>query len=158
MDETYDVVVAGGGAAGLSGALALARAQRSVLVVDAGEPRNAPAGYVHNYLAREGTPPAELVAAGRDEVRLASGEVVALDAVVVSPPLTARADVLESLGLKPLDTSCPTCPGFPNGGAATCCTAPTATGGRSAAGESASWLPARWRRIRRTYGSSGART
>ena len=62
MDERYDVVVIGGGAAGLSGALALARARRSVLVIDAGTPRNAPAGHVHNYLAREGTPPAELLA------------------------------------------------------------------------------------------------
>ncbi|MGC9669472.1 FAD-dependent oxidoreductase [Planosporangium sp. 12N6] len=77
MDETYDVVVVGGGAAGLSGALALVRARRSVLVVDAGEPRNAPAGHVHNYLAREGTPPADLVAAGRDEVTRYGGEVVA---------------------------------------------------------------------------------
>jgi thioredoxin reductase/SAM-dependent methyltransferase len=77
MDETYDVVVVGGGAAGLSGALALARARRSVLVVDAGQPRNAPAGHVHNYLAREGTPPAELVTAGRDEVTRYGGEIVA---------------------------------------------------------------------------------
>ena len=55
--QQYDVVVIGGGAAGLSGALALARSRRSVLVVDAGEPRNAPADGVHNYLGREGTPP-----------------------------------------------------------------------------------------------------
>ncbi|MFF5180118.1 FAD-dependent oxidoreductase [Micromonospora sp. NPDC000316] len=68
MSETYDVVVVGGGAAGLSGALALSRARRSVLVIDAGEPRNAPADHVHNYLGREGTPPAELIAAGRAEV------------------------------------------------------------------------------------------
>ncbi|MET8320885.1 bifunctional NAD(P)/FAD-dependent oxidoreductase/class I SAM-dependent methyltransferase [Micromonospora sp. NPDC005189] len=68
MDETYDVVVVGGGAAGLSGALALTRARRSVLVIDSGEPRNAPADQVHNYLGREGTPPGELVAAGRAEV------------------------------------------------------------------------------------------
>ena len=68
MDETYDVVVVGGGAAGLSGALALGRARRSVLVVDAGDPRNAPAGHVHNYLGREGTPPGELLAIGRAEV------------------------------------------------------------------------------------------
>jgi thioredoxin reductase len=72
----YDVVVIGGGAAGLSGALALSRARRSVLVVDAGQPRNAPAGHVHNYLAREGTPPAELLATGRDEVIRYGGEIV----------------------------------------------------------------------------------
>ncbi|HEY2669822.1 MAG TPA: FAD-dependent oxidoreductase [Rugosimonospora sp.] len=76
MDETYDVVVVGGGAAGLSGALTLGRARRSVLVIDAGQPRNAPAGHVHNYLGREGTPPDELLAAGREEVRRYGGEVV----------------------------------------------------------------------------------
>ena len=68
MDEQYDVVVIGGGAAGLSGAMALSRARRSVLVVDDGAPRNAPAGHVHNYLGREGATPAELLAAGRAEV------------------------------------------------------------------------------------------
>ena len=47
---TYDVVVVGGGAAGLSGALTLALARRSVLVVDGGEPRNAPASGVHGFL------------------------------------------------------------------------------------------------------------
>jgi thioredoxin reductase len=76
MDERYDVVVIGGGAAGLSGAVALARSRRRVLVVDAGEPRNAPADAVHNYLAREGTPPAELLAAGRAEVAGYGGTVV----------------------------------------------------------------------------------
>ena len=61
MEEKYDVVVVGGGAAGLSGALTLSRARRSVLVVDAGAPRNAPAGQVHNFLGRDGTPPSELL-------------------------------------------------------------------------------------------------
>ena len=68
MDEKYDVVVVGGGAAGLSGALALSRARRSALVVDDGAPRNARAGHVHNYLGREGVTPAELLAGGRAEV------------------------------------------------------------------------------------------
>lgn len=68
QDARYDVVVIGGGAAGLSGALALVRARRSVLVVDGGEPRNAPAVHVHNYLSRDGTPPLELLALGRAEV------------------------------------------------------------------------------------------
>ncbi|MDK3258027.1 FAD-dependent oxidoreductase [Blastococcus capsensis] len=111
MDERYDVVVIGGGAAGLSGALTLARARRSVLVVDAGEPRNAPAGNVHNYLGREGTPPAELVAIGRGEVaalegsaavRLTSGEVIERDAVVVAPMFSANADLLAGLGATPV--------------------------------------------------------
>ncbi|MGN9811648.1 NAD(P)/FAD-dependent oxidoreductase [Micromonospora sp. BQ11] len=75
MRETYDVVVVGGGAAGLSGALALARARRSVLVVDAGAPRNALAGHVHNFLTRDGMPPAELLAAGRAEVTGYGGEI-----------------------------------------------------------------------------------
>jgi len=76
MDQRYDVVVIGGGAAGLSGAVALARSRRRVLVVDAGEPRNAPAGHVHNYLAREGTSPVDLLAAGRAEVAMYGGTVV----------------------------------------------------------------------------------
>ncbi|GAA1939496.1 NAD(P)/FAD-dependent oxidoreductase [Amycolatopsis minnesotensis] len=61
-------MVIGGGAAGLSGALTLGRARRSVLVIDAGEPRNAPAAHAHNYLGREGIAPRELLAIGREEV------------------------------------------------------------------------------------------
>ena len=76
MRNQYDVVVVGGGAAGLSAALTLARARRSVLVVDAGDTRNARAEGVHGYLGREGTPPAELMALGRDEVTRYGGEVV----------------------------------------------------------------------------------
>ncbi|WP_246147486.1 FAD-dependent oxidoreductase [Nonomuraea turkmeniaca] len=76
MDTKYDVVVVGGGAAGLSGALTLGRARRKVLVIDAGEPRNAPAAGVHTYLTREGTPPHELLAAGREEVIGYGGEIV----------------------------------------------------------------------------------
>ncbi|MEU3718673.1 NAD(P)/FAD-dependent oxidoreductase [Streptomyces californicus] len=74
--QRYDVVIVGGGAAGLSGALALARARRSVLVIDAGEPRNAPASHVHNYLGRESTPPGELLAIGRSEAAGYGAEIV----------------------------------------------------------------------------------
>jgi thioredoxin reductase len=84
-EKQYDVVVIGGGTAGLSGALALSRARRSVLVVDAGAPRNAPAGHVHNYLGREGTPPAELLAAGRAEVAAYGGEIVTGTVTAVRP-------------------------------------------------------------------------
>ncbi len=77
VSTDYDVVVVGGGAAGLSAALTLARARRSVLVVDAGHPRNAPAAHLHGYLAREGVAPAELLAAGRAEVTGYGGTIVA---------------------------------------------------------------------------------
>jgi thioredoxin reductase len=63
----FDVAVIGGGAAGLSAAVALGRARRTVIVLDDGTPRNAPAEGVHNYLTRDGMPPAELLAAGRKE-------------------------------------------------------------------------------------------
>ncbi|GAA3611574.1 NAD(P)/FAD-dependent oxidoreductase [Kineosporia mesophila] len=76
MRNSYDVVVIGGGAAGLSGAVTLARSLRSVLVVDAGDPRNAPAEAMHNYLGREGTSPLDLVADGRQELEGYGGEVV----------------------------------------------------------------------------------
>lgn len=79
--RSYDVVVIGGGAAGLSGALMLGRARRSVLVVDAGRPRNAPAAASHNYLTRDGVSPGELLAEGRAEVQRYGGEVVADEVV-----------------------------------------------------------------------------
>jgi thioredoxin reductase len=76
LGHSYDVVVAGGGAAGLNGALMLARSRRSVAVIDAGDPRNAPAAGVHGLLARDGMPPAELLERGRAEVRRYGGHVV----------------------------------------------------------------------------------
>ena len=72
----YDVVVIGGGAAGLSAALVLSRARRKVLVVDAGSPRNAPAAHMNGYLSRDGMPPADLLATGRKEVTGYGGEIM----------------------------------------------------------------------------------
>lgn len=74
--QIRDVVIVGAGAAGLSAALTLTRARRSVTVVDAGEPRNAPAEAVHGLLGLEGTAPAVLLARGRDEVSAYGGELV----------------------------------------------------------------------------------
>ena len=77
MDENvYDVVIAGGGPAGLGAAVALTRSRRTVLVVDSGDPRHAPAAQVHNYPGREGTPPGDLLAAGRAELAGYGGEMV----------------------------------------------------------------------------------
>lgn len=73
---TYDTVVIGGGPAGLSAATLLARARRRVIVVDAEEPRNAPADHVHNFLSRDGSAPHELLREGRQEVLRFGGEVL----------------------------------------------------------------------------------
>lgn len=64
---TYDVAIIGGGPAGLSAATTLGRSLRSVILIDAGQPRNAPAARAHNVLGLEGTPPREILAAGRRE-------------------------------------------------------------------------------------------
>ncbi len=72
----YDVVIVGGGAAGLSAALVLGRARRTVAVVDAGSPRNAPAEHLHGFLSRDGMPPSELLSVGRAEVAVYGVEVL----------------------------------------------------------------------------------
>ncbi|HSF97923.1 MAG TPA: NAD(P)/FAD-dependent oxidoreductase [Ornithinibacter sp.] len=79
-----DTLVVGGGPAGLSAATVLARSRRSVVVIDAGEPRNASADGVHAFLGHDGLPPGELLARGRDELATYGGRVVpgtAVDAV-----------------------------------------------------------------------------
>lgn len=81
----YDAVVIGGGAAGLNGALMLARSRRSVVVIDSGTPRNAPAEGVHGLLGREGVPPAELLSRGREEVRGYGGRILAGEVTEAAP-------------------------------------------------------------------------
>ena len=81
----YDVAILGGGAAGLSAALVLSRARRAVVVIDAGAPRNAPAAHMHGYLSRDGMPPAELLATGRNEVTHYGGQFVAGTATSLVP-------------------------------------------------------------------------
>ncbi|MGW5466532.1 NAD(P)/FAD-dependent oxidoreductase [Streptomyces chartreusis] len=82
--ESYEVVVVGGGAAGLSAALVLGRARRRTLVVDAGEPRNAPAAHMQGYLSRDGMSPAEFLAVGREEIARYGVELVRDRAVDVT--------------------------------------------------------------------------
>ena len=69
MTEAFDVLVVGGGPAGLSAALLLGRCCRSVVVCDAGAPRNAAAPHAHGYLTRDGLPPLEILRLGREELR-----------------------------------------------------------------------------------------
>ncbi|KZF06736.1 MULTISPECIES: NAD(P)/FAD-dependent oxidoreductase [unclassified Rhodococcus (in: high G+C Gram-positive bacteria)] len=71
-----DAIIVGGGVAGLSAAVALGRSRRSVAIIDAGDPRNAPAAHSHNYLTRDGESPLELVRLGRDEARHYGARIV----------------------------------------------------------------------------------
>lgn len=87
LTDHVNVVVVGGGAAGLAAAIALARSRRTVIVVDAGQPRNAPAAGAHNVLGHEGIAPLELLARGRAEaeaygVRIVNGLVTGASGVV----------------------------------------------------------------------------
>jgi thioredoxin reductase len=107
--KEYDVVVVGAGAAGLNAALVLLRARRTVAVVDAGTPRNAPAAHMHGFLSRDGIPPRDLLAAGRSELSGYGGTLIEDTVVAVEPgfrvqlangwPLSARR-ILVATGLR----------------------------------------------------------
>ena len=104
----YDAIILGGGPAGLQAALTLGRIHRSVLLVDSGDYRNAPAEHLHNLIGFDGVPPAELRAAARRDlagyatVEVADGRAAEVrgeagDFTVVVPDghrETARAVVL----------------------------------------------------------------
>lgn len=81
-----DAIIIGGGAAGLSAALQLGRSRRTVTVVDAGQPRNAPSPAAHGFLTRDGVAPLELARLGRADlepydVRVIDGTVVSAEKV-----------------------------------------------------------------------------
>ena len=84
VERHCDVCIVGGSAAGLAAALQLGRQRRSVIVIDSGEPRNAPAEHLHGYLGADGLAPAELLRRGREEVRSYGGEVLSGQAVEVT--------------------------------------------------------------------------
>lgn len=86
--HSCDVLVIGGGPAGLSAALVLGRSRRHVVVCDAGRPRNAAAPHAHGFLTRDGMPPLDILALGRQEL-LAYG-VEIHDAVVTRIDTSAR--------------------------------------------------------------------
>jgi thioredoxin reductase len=87
---TYAVKIGGGVAAGLCAALVLGRARRRVAVVDAGEPRNAPAEHMQGFLSRDGMAPSELLEIGRAEVSGYGVELVDDTAVGIEPGFDVR--------------------------------------------------------------------
>ena len=69
MSDTFDVVIVGGGAAGLSAALVLGRCRRSVLLCNSGQPRNRASSEIHCLLGREGMAPTDLLRIGHLEIK-----------------------------------------------------------------------------------------
>jgi thioredoxin reductase len=69
MSDTFDVVIVGGGAAGLSAALVLGRCRRSVLLCDSGQPRNRASNEIHCLLGHEGMAPTDLLRMGHLEIK-----------------------------------------------------------------------------------------
>ena len=65
----YDVIIVGGGPAGLSAALVLGRCRRSVLVCDSGRPRNAASHGLHGFITRDGIEPKDFLRIGREQLK-----------------------------------------------------------------------------------------
>jgi len=84
METTYDAVIVGGGPAGLSAALALGRARKRVLLLDAGVRRNQAAEEIHNFVTRDGTPPEDFRRIGREQL-------------AIYPNVEIRADRVETI-------------------------------------------------------------
>ncbi len=66
--KTYDVIIVGGSYAGLSAAMALGRALRSVLIIDSGKPCNRQTPHSHNFITHDGEKPAVIAVRAREQV------------------------------------------------------------------------------------------
>lgn len=68
-EGNYDVVIVGGGPAGLSAGVWLGRYERSTVVVDSGDPRNWETRGINGFLGSPKIKPPDLRAAGREQCR-----------------------------------------------------------------------------------------
>lgn len=93
----YDVIVVGGSYAGMSAALQLVRARRSVLVIDAGKRRNRAASHSHGFLSQDGADPAVIASAARAQLE-AYPTLSWVDDLVVKVSGSRDAFIIEVMG------------------------------------------------------------
>ncbi|GAA1324992.1 NAD(P)/FAD-dependent oxidoreductase [Leucobacter albus] len=86
----WDAIVLGGGAAGLSAGVVLARTGARVVLVEDRTPRNAPAAHMHGFLSRDGMSPAALLQTGREEMAGFGGKLLAARATSVTQPADGK--------------------------------------------------------------------
>jgi len=91
-DKTYDVVIIGGGVAGLSAALVLGRCLRQVLVCDHGRPRNRSSKHLHGFLTRDGESPMEMLAIAREQLQRYETVLFNESRVIDAVSLSSRKD------------------------------------------------------------------
>jgi thioredoxin reductase len=99
MTDVYDVVIAGGGPAGLSAAIVLGRCRRRVLPCDLGQPRNQASRAVHCLLGHEGIAPSALLAKGRLELERYPTVTPGVDGVIAITPCGDQFSVVCAGGL-----------------------------------------------------------
>ena len=138
--RVFDVVISGGGPAGLSAALVLGRCRRQVLLCDVEQPRNARSVALHGYLTRDGTPPLELLRLGRAELQAYGIEPChsrVIDLACVGGPFEATLDSGQDIQARTalmqpaFGITYPTSPASMNATASRCTTVRTATDGRN---------------------------
>lgn len=98
--KSYDVVIVGGGPAGLSAALMFGRARKSALLCDGGTPRNARAHGVHNFLTRDGMPPSEMRAEALKQIAVYPTVETRSELVAQVAKVGARFEVSLASGVK----------------------------------------------------------
>jgi thioredoxin reductase len=99
MNDLFDVVIVGGGAAGLSGALVLGRCRRSVLLCDSGQPRNRASGAIHCLLGHEGMAPSDLLSKGRLEIKRYETVTNRADCITTIEPSGSEFEISCASGL-----------------------------------------------------------
>jgi choline dehydrogenase-like flavoprotein len=147
----YEVVIIGGSYAGMSAGMQLARARRSVLVIDAGLRRNRYAAASHGFLTQDGKPPEAIAAEGRSQL-LAYSTVQWLDAQAREAQKTDGGFVVSLEGAPSVTSSlppgssinCPIFPGWPSVGGAMCFIVPIAMDTNCSKGVSACWQALRY--------------